>query len=544
MKKLLSLILSTLIIFTGLVGCTSNDNGGELGSFRNRPKEVVVYYVSNAYGSHWITEIAKSYMTNHNTDTYINLKKTATQTSDLSKIESGVGVGDLYILGCHMEDRIAFYEDLSDVLNSYPIGEEGKTKIGDKLEEAYINYYNNSGATNFIIPHASISGGYNFAYNKSVLDRLFPDGYTLPRTTNEFIELGNQLKSKDSALLTCSFGDNSDYGALMFKAWFAQLIGFEAYEQFLDGKYYDETQGKYVFDENKPTTYSKYQESIMDYFNILKTLYSKENAYIHENSGGLTAMKAEAVLADINEKSSPFMIQGGYVEQEMNVLLEGQKSKGKPQEIRMMQMPVASEIIKRTPSIKAKGDAGLREVIDYVDKIFAGETPEKPAGVTDADIEIIKEARSICGSYLAGGMVVPKAAKNKDGAKDFLKYFASDEAAIIAARNANGLNLLPFSKDVSEEELGFKRTAFMNDCMRISNAITKVCSSDSQEHKFAYVTSFAPSAISVKTYVSRFFNGQNTQSIMDIYNDNYAEFANDWKNNIIEFKAQGGSTEN
>ena len=100
--------------------------------------------------------------------------------SDLAKVESGVNCGDLYILGLHMEDGIAYYEDLSDVYNSYPIGEEGQKKIIEKVSQYSYEYYENSGAQNYIMPKGGSGAGTNYAYNKTVLDEIFPDGYTLP----------------------------------------------------------------------------------------------------------------------------------------------------------------------------------------------------------------------------------------------------------------------------------------------------------------------------------------------------------------------------
>ena len=138
MKKLLALLIATMIVITGTVGCKADDKGA-LSQFKDRPNEVVVYYASNAYGGEWITKIAEEYMTKHNEDTYINVKKTVEQTSELAKIESGVAVGDLYLLDMHLEDKIFAYEDLSDVYDSYPIGETEK-KLSEKIDPAYQNY--------------------------------------------------------------------------------------------------------------------------------------------------------------------------------------------------------------------------------------------------------------------------------------------------------------------------------------------------------------------------------------------------------------------
>ena len=542
-SKMFAITLAGLLATGSMVGCGGAT--GDLDEFKNRPNEVVVYYASNAYGKDWITKIAQKYMTDHNQDTYINLKKTVTQTEELAKVESGVAVGDLYLLDCHLEEKVFAYESIADVYDSYPIGETDK-KISEKLTESYKTYFDNAGARDYIMPYASVSGGYNFAYNKTLLDSLFPDGYELPRTTDEFIELGEMIKN-DAYLLLASFKDASDYSTYMLKSWFTQLMGFENYEQFMAGRYWDETAQSYLFDETAPTVYEKNKVALEDYFDLVKSIFSIENGYLHDDWVAMDAMDVEAALAGFgfgqNAKPGVFLVNGSYLEQEMGWMLAEQEAAGNKQEIRMMQMPVASDIVKRTPSIDT--DAELRTVVDYVDKVLAGESATKPSGVEDADIEVIKEARGVCGAYMAGGMIVPKAAKNKAGAKDFIRYLASDEAAIIAAQNTNGINLLPFSKQVTDEELGFTRTDFIADCMKISNAITHVVSSDSQEHKFAYVTKFGISgAAAFNGYILKFCNGTNTLNGKTFYQDNYQAFAGKWETMITEFKSQGGNTAN
>ena len=309
------------------------------------------------------------------------------------------------------------------------------------------------------------------------------------------------------------------------------------------GRYYDSTQGKYIFDESAPTAYSKNQWAVESYFNILQSIYAKGNGLLHKYSSEMTAMDAEAALAGfgyagIDNKPVVFMVCGAYLEQEMNFLLQDQKASGNPQEIGYMQTPVASGIIERTPSIE--NDGVLRQVITYVDKIAAGESATKPAGVEDADIEIIAEARSICGSYAAGGMVIPKHADNIAGAKEFMKYLASDEAAIIAAKYCNGMNILPFGYQASDEEIGFSRTSFMKQAMAISTRVKYVATSDSQEYHFSKISKFGPAADGPWTYLGPLYNGTNKYTATSFYNAQYEKFSLNWKMYVDTYKAAGG----
>lgn len=541
MNKVFSIMVAGLLATGGLAGCS--EQGGVLSAFKNRPKEVVVYYAANGYGTQWITKIAEKYMTDHNEDTYINLKKTVTQSEDIAKVEAGVDVGDLYLMDFHMEDKTYAFENISDVYDSYPIGETEK-KIGDKLDPAYKNYITQIGAQDYIMPYLGISGGYNFAYNKTLLDGLLPNGYTLPRTTQEFTELGDIIKD-DAYLLNASFKDSSDWVLYMNSTWFAQLLGAEGYRQYMSGRYYDATQEKWVFDEAKPTVYEKNATAAEDYFNIMESIYNINNGYVHEDWVAMDAMDVEAAFAGFgfgqNSKLGAFLIHGVFLEQEMGWMLAEQEAMGNKQEIRMMRMPMASGIIKRTPSIESENE--LRTVIDYVDKVLDGETATKPEGVTDEDIAIIQEARGMCGMFMAGGMIVPKEAKNKAGAKDFMRYLASDEAAIIAAQNVNGINMLPFGKQVTDEELGFARSEFMKDCMKISNSTSMVVSSDSQEHKFAYIAKFG-AGTSMRTHLLTFLNGTNTLNGRTYYQQSYTAYESRWEMGVTAYKGQGGNTAN
>ena len=188
------------------------------------------------------------------------------------------------------------------------------------------------------------------------------------------------------------------------------------------------------------------------------------------------------------------------------------------------------------PHLALYGIDGLHTAVDMA-AIHAEFT------VDDKDIAIIQEARGVCGMYMAGGMMIPKAAKNKAGAKDFIRYLASDEAAIIAAQNVNGINMLAFGKHVTDEELGFTRSNFMNDCMKISNSTSMVVASDSRNYKFSYVAGFSHGE-GMRTHLLRFLNGTNTLTGRTYYQNSYKMYADKWERSVTEFKAQGGNTAN
>jgi hypothetical protein len=157
-----------------------------------------------------------------------------------------------------------------------------------------------------------------------------------------------------------------------------------------------------------------------------------------------------------NKSKVAFKVDGPYFEEETKMFLEPLKNRGQEQTMGMMHFPMASGIIKRLATVN--DDATLRQVISFVD----GETETAPAGVSEADIAEVRKARSVTPMYLGGGMVIPKTAANKDGAKEFIRFMCSDVAAVASAKALKGLEILPYGKVVSNEELGFEKSHFIS----------------------------------------------------------------------------------
>lgn len=527
-RRMILLLLSAVMCCGAFSACGS-DEGGIDAQYKDRPNKVSVMYGVNAYGKEWITACAKDYMDNYNTDTYIDLKQTVVQTEEFSKIQSGISSRDLYLMDLHLEDGISAFADISDVYNSTALGET--TLIKDKVNKVLYAHKLLNGTQNYVMPYQDVAMGYSFSYNKTVLDETFPNGYTLPRTTDELFELGDRLKAnkdKDGKtktyLLTCSFGDTNDYTSYCTNAWFAQIIGNEPYDNYFNGKYWDETQSKYVFDSSAATVISKNQTQWKDWWNIISKLSVKSNGYIYNDSSSMAFMDSLAQFAGFgfgkNSAKSAFMASGMFLENDMSFLLEEKKSTGDEQVIGIMKLPVASAVIKRTSTIS--NDAVLRNVIDYVDGVVS----EKPNGVSDADIETIREARNVGSSYMGGGMVIPKNASNIAGAKEFIRYLASDRASVIASKAVLGLPLLPYGKTPTEEELGFERTYFVNNVIDGGKNITKIVSSDCQEYTLSYYTDFGLVHPSYPT-IKAMFNGTDG-NVDTVYNAMYNYFNSRW----------------
>lgn len=545
-KRTIALVFAALMAVGGLAGCNREKQTG-LEEFKNRPKKVSVIYNANAYGKEWITQIAKEYMTKHNTDTYIHLDQTVKPTEEFSKVQNDSASADLYLFDQHLQDLENNVEKLDDVWNSYAIGEEnvtGAKLIKDKLSPLLKSWKDPRDVRSISIPYSQ-GTTYGFVYNKTVLDAAFPNGYTLPRTTDELFEMGDTLKAVDLAgidekqdiyLMSCSYADTNENLRYSQDLWFTQIIGYEKAIQYGEGRYYDTTTSTYVFDEEKPTIFEIYKSELQDFYNIVYKLTNAENGYVHKDAASMNYIYAGGAEAGAgfkaNKSKTVFKVDGPYFESESKMFLESLKSRGEEQTMGMMHFPVASAIINRLATIS--DEETLREVISYVD----GETTSKPEGVSDADIAEVRQARGLTPMFLGGGMVIPKTSANKDGAKDFIRYICSDEAAIVSAKTLNGLEILPYGKVVTNEELGFEKSNFIAS---VSKWQTENLTLGNISGEFSTWGDFSLGK-GTPTIGATIFNGRGV--VADTWWQNaYNTYAYDWADRVRNYKAHGGITD-
>ena len=544
-KRMMALLSVALMSVSGLAGCTVKKKTG-LEEFENRPKKVSVIYAQNAYGKEWITQVAREYMTKYNTDTYIYLEQSFSEGTEFNKIKSNSASGDLYLFDQHLQDLQYSVENLEDVWNSYAIGEEGIEEaklIKDKLSPLMKSWTDPMNTRAFAMPYAQ-GTTYGFVYNKTVLDTAFPNGYTLPRTTDELFEMGDALKTvdypgikeeQDVYLLACAYAGTDENLRYSQQTWFYQLMGAEKATQYYNGRYWDETQEKYIFDETKPTVFEKYKEQHQAFYEIVYKLTLASNKYVHVDSNSMDYIYAGGCAAGAgfkqNKSKTAFKIDGPYFEAETQMYLQNLKNRGQEQTMGMMRFPIASAIINRLETIN--DDATLREAISYVDGDGA-----RPEGVSDADIAILVEARGFTPMYLGGGMVIPKTAANKDGAKDFIRFLCSDAAAIASAKGLDGLDILPYGKVTTNEELGFEKSYFLNTVTEWTTKNTFLAGSDGL---FATWGKFGLGETTAE--IGKAIFGGNGSSTESWWQTAYNTYKQNWADRVKDYKSHGGTTD-
>ena len=528
-------IVSAALFSLSFIACQQNND--RLLKYANRPNKVSVELFESGYGTLWFEDIAVYYMENIDTETYIDIKTTVLNSEETAKLEAGISTYDLYLLDNLYSEKSYLFSDLSDVVNDYALGESAENSkiIKEKIDADLYDIYSDNGKIYQLPWHTQ--QGYGWAYNKTTIDdALGEKNWRVPRTTDEFFELGDRLQEKSVYLFVASYGDQEDYTKRGTQTWFAQMLGEEGFKRYINA-YAKDSIGEWYFCEDAPDMIQQNEDGIKAMYEVVKKLHLSGNGYLHSDSASMTFMDVESSFVGYgfgrNLRKPAFLFNGPWLENEMGELIDHITLEGKPQEIRMMKMPIISDIIARTPSIK--DEATLRQVISYID----GETDVLPNGVEAEDVSIVEEARRMVPTMVSGTMVIPKKASNIEGAKDFLRFLASDVAQKITTESTFGINMLPFGYQPLEEDL---KTNFIRDLNNINkNSIRIEGISISKVSEFASVTGFLlQTSSSDLGYGISIQDPVNVQSADEYYEELYNYYNNRWPNMIENYKLATG----
>jgi ABC-type glycerol-3-phosphate transport system substrate-binding protein len=128
------------------------------------------------------------------------------------------------------------------------------------------------------------------------------------------------------------------------------------------------------------------------------------------------------------------MVNGSWLSNEVSGM-------GTVENYGVMKTPVISSIINKLTSVKT--DMALRDLIDAIDAVTDGTASEetyrsgdhyvvKGVEITAADWEYVANARNILTTcYDGNGNFIPNYSDAKEGAKEFLKFYYSDEGMKI-----------------------------------------------------------------------------------------------------------------
>lgn len=553
-KKILALSLSLITLLTSafvFTGCGEDDS-----PYASRPITVELAFYYAGYGDAHYQAIAKDFMENCNDDIYLKLVPYDDSTVMRSNIIAGTQEGDIIELAVDMFRKQNLLEDLSDVYDMKAYGEEVTINSKDPSKKQYFTENVKGGGTGvFQFPAGGLGSGYNFAYNVTTLNEIFPNGYTLPRTTDEFFAFGDEMYKNNAYLTSAAIKDigGGDYMEYLYPTWFAQLAGLENYNRFYKGQYFDGE--NWVLNESSSELkfMTNNKDAIEYAYEICDRLLRKNNKYLHNASAELDYLDNDKVFAGAGyrtmKKKTGFLVIGQWLETELEPLVSDGTIK--KCEYGAMRVPVASSIVNLLDFVgNSKTYAGkmddvtLSAIIAAIDegKTYT-ETKEIEAlkgqsELSEKDFNRIYEARKMVVSPSFSNMVVPKIKdeSKREAIYEVLRYLASNRAQKVCAEALGGNQLMPFGK-VDESDLNATVSRFISE----SNAIV----SDMIAIDTAHVDDIFNLHVTVKWYhipdgrLSSYIysgNAENLPTPQKMYETVYSFIKSNWDTNITTYK--------
>ena len=439
------MVTTVMLMTIMLTGCA----GESTGSKGNGKGTLQITAVELGYGVDWLEALIDEFEKETGYTVEFQSKVGSLGTSALTtELESLVSKSDLIfnkfgnfakyahegkVVGADGETYDCILADVTEVWNA-AVDEGSDTTIAEKIDAEYEEYYNMDGKY-YGMPWAG--GVLGIVRNLDVWNSLGLTDEDVPLTTDAMFSLCDDIKEKVAPFI---FSKNQNYYEGFVPIWMAQYEGVQNYKHFLNGVDPDGTVSEYIY------TYDGALESMK----ILEKLLNQENGY-HSD---MSTLDFNLMQGQFLSGAALFCVNGSWLEREM-------KQNYAEADIDYIRTPVISSIINKLDTVK--DDAKLTEVIRYVDAIDAGETVEKPADVSDEDIQIVTEARHY--SYVSGGMdhqvVIPAYSKNVEIAKEFLKFMYSDKGLNIYYKIMNG-NMLPALPVNGYETEGVKVSGFIS----------------------------------------------------------------------------------
>lgn len=454
-KMLMSSFLAVVLCMGAFVGCSAED---EIPQTAN---DVTLRYFATGLGDKGISAVVSAY--NKKQSTYkVWLDNYGSSGSSISFGSSDIDTNDLYMMGISQstEDQLIQYaEPLNEVLSHIPEGET--QEISKKFPQYYLDAVKSTNGNYYKLSFGG--GNYGIVYNTDIIDGV---NYTVPTTTIELQELAMMLyDDKNAPPAFMNANEAGDYWQQIYMQWQVQYDGIEYYNNSF----------RPLKDEggNTPAKSVLLKEdgrkkAIEAFAMIMSPNYSYPSL-------DKTYMDAQTLF--LNGKAA-MMPNGSWLMNEMGTSKTN---------FAMMKIPVISSIIEKCTGIE--DDYELRALISAIDAKASKEEVSLTGegySVEQADIDKVWEARTLqFSNYDVHAAFVPKYSNAKEGAKDFLKYFYSDEGMTVywnagkapqiytlsGGRKPNTDNWSKWQKDA--QEIAYTTTSFFEFTPGISPIFTK-----------------------------------------------------------------------
>lgn len=435
MKKSVCTTLAVLLCAVSMfsvVGCQKKVANDEY---------TIEYQLYNGgYGMEWFDQATAKFTEKHPEVKFVKTKGTLQygQAQTLLSAGPNATTTDLF-LGTEPVMKYVLYgdslvkgvdcvlEDLTDVYNATVEGENVTVK--EKMVQGFADYYsyvNEDTGERTYYAYPWIAGVTAIVYNATQFENM---GLSVPRTTDELFDVTCETIKRNNKTPFVASQQNS-YDNFLWEVWRNQYYSIEGIELYYQGKTYNEESGKYSYSEE---TFKDIGELYIA--DAVEKMIGVRYGNMHKNVNTMTFTQAQAQLL-LGE--GLMYVCGDWLENEMK------KQTGNGDTLKYMKTPILSGIINKTPTIS--DDATLRTVVSYVD----GDITQKPAGVSDEDIEYIRQARRIENLSTFQTAYIPSYASAKDMAKEFLKFLATDEIIKICL-DATGGSSVPFAYDIRSD---------------------------------------------------------------------------------------------
>ncbi len=446
-KKSISLILVLVMAVSMVMAGCGNSQGGGSGQ-KATPATLQIGVENKGYGDQFAYKLAEAFEAKTGIDTMV-VKSNSSDWTETALL-AGAKNNDIDVIfdinnlamknlatAYYVDGFERAYADLSDIYNSklegyntdqtlkemvFPYSLSACTWGGEELgygdgKQYFVNW---------------ASGVEGIVYNKSLFAKY---GLSVPKTTDEMFALMDQMKTLNNGtyavnadgytIYPFSYSGKVNYLHYPQLVWWAQYDGIDVFNNTLQGK---DANGNYAAESQK--TIGK-----LSSFTIVADMLSSENQYTDPNSSSYSFTDAQVFFL---AEQAFMMSTGDWLEREMSTNFEGNM------EIAFMRIPVNSDIIANCTSITS--DEQLSQVVSYID----GDTAEKPAFVSDADLEYVKSARSMyCSEGNQHICYIPAYSNNIDAAKQFIQFMLSKEGQEIMLEHSYG-NMAMLNVDASQ----------------------------------------------------------------------------------------------
>lgn len=407
-KMYVSVVLSIALVIGCLVGCGKQQSQG--GQSGEKYLEIRVWNSGN--GTKHVERMIEVFKEQH---PEYEVKMTSGVEVDAASFGlEDVDTVDLYIGALNFD--VEHLEPLDDILDYTVDGEN--ISIKKKFSDNYLDlevfsdghYYNLT---------TGIGGVTGIVYNKKLFEQARIT--QLPRTSDELAVVCDTLKEADITPL-CHFKDG--YYHYLGEAWFLQYEGSDYYIN----KFYG------CEDENgKSPSIEVFRKKDGRYKTLqaLEKIVTPDYVLTGSNSADHITMQTQFLMGD-----AAMMVNGSWLQNEM-------ASVGGLNDFEFMFMPVISSITEKLTTVKTEVE--LRQLITAIDQVTTGEKElasfqqgedyvVNGKTVSAADWDYVRKARHTEGSStVEGAMYIPNYSDAKETAKEFIKFYYSDEGAQILA---------------------------------------------------------------------------------------------------------------